>query len=98
MGNGFPCQREVLTSQARKLFTELLFTQFSLTATNTLALGWPTVLGAEYQVESADQLGTPEWHDVGGLITAQTTNAILILPFDITTNAQFYRVRQVLSP
>jgi hypothetical protein len=78
--------------------TELLITQCSLTATNTLALGWPAVLGAQYQMESADHLGSPEWHDVGGPITAQATNATLVLPFDISNNAQFYRVRQVVSP
>ena len=73
---------------------QLKIKQILQTATNTVALGWPSVVGAQYQVQVNNELSTTNWTSVGGLISARLTNIVTQVSFSPTNNA-FYRVLQV---
>jgi hypothetical protein len=69
----------------------LWFNQIIQTGTNTLALGWPAVVGGQYLVQENNNLATTNWVNVG-LVSARLTNVVTQVAM---TNAQaFYRVIQ----
>ena len=62
------------------------------TATNQMAIGWPAVVGEQYQVQGNNNVATTNWFNIGGIISARLTNVVAQVP---KTNAvQFYRVAQ----
>jgi hypothetical protein len=73
----------------------LVINQIVRTATNTLAIGWPAVVGQSYQVQSLNALGTTNWANVDGIISARLTNVVVQIPMSATNNQQFYRVVQL---
>ena len=62
------------------------------TATNTLAIGWPAVVGAQYQLQSRSAIVGGNWSNVDGIISARLTNVVTLVPFNQTNTAQFFRV------
>jgi len=71
----------------------LRINQILQTATNQMAVGWPTVVGAQYQVQGNNNVATTNWFNIGGIISARLTNVVAQVP---KTNAlQFYRIIQL---
>jgi len=73
----------------------LVINQIVRTATNTLAIGWPAVVGAQYQLQSKTNLTSTNWLNVDGIISARLTNVVTLVPFSQTNAAQFFRVAQL---
>ena len=73
----------------------LSINQIVQTGTNQIAVGWPAVVGGQYQLQSNISLGTTNWVDVGGIISARLTNVITQVTLVKTNQAQFFRVLQV---
>jgi len=73
----------------------LVINQIVRTATNTLAVGWPAVVGAQYQLQSKTSLTSTNWLNVDGIISARLTNVVTLVPFSQTNTAQFFRVAQL---
>jgi len=79
---------------------QLRLNQFLLTSTNTIAIGWPAVVGQMYQVGFADALlgtnvmVTTNWYGLGGLINARLTNVVVQVGYSPTQSQRFYRVVQ----
>jgi len=70
----------------------LVINQILQTATNQMAIGWPAVVGEQYQVQGNNNVATTNWFNIGGIISARLTNVVAQVP---KTNAvQFYRVAQ----
>lgn len=66
------------------------------TATNQIVIGWPAVVGQQYQVQSVSALAASNnWQNVGGIVSARLTNVVVQVPFSSTNAAQFFRVLQV---
>ena len=63
------------------------------TGTNTMALGWPAVVGEQYQVTANTDLTTTNWVNVGGIISARLTNVVTQVP--MSASQSFYRVIQL---
>jgi len=73
----------------------LVINQIVKTATNTLAIGWPAVVGAQYQLQSRSSVAGGAWSNVDGIISARLTNVVTLVPFSQTNSAQFFRVSQL---
>ena len=73
----------------------LVINQIVKTATNTLAIGWPAVVGAQYQLQSRSSVAGGTWSNVDGMISARLTNVVTLVPFSPTNAAQFFRVAQL---
>ncbi|MEI6395342.1 MAG: S8 family serine peptidase [Verrucomicrobiota bacterium] len=73
----------------------LVINQMAKTATNTLAIGWPAVVGAQYQLQSKTNLTSTNWFSVDGIISARLTNVVTLVPFSQASTAQFFRVAQL---
>jgi hypothetical protein len=73
----------------------LVINQIVQTATNQIAIGWPAVVGQLYQVQSLNALGTTNWANVDGIISARLTNVVVQIPLNATNSQQFYRVVQL---
>jgi hypothetical protein len=73
----------------------LLINQMLKTATNTLAIGWPAVAGAQYQLQSRSAIVGGNWSNVDGIISARLTNVVTLVPFSPTNATQFFRVAQL---
>jgi hypothetical protein len=73
----------------------LVINQIVKTATNTLAIGWPAVVGAQYQLQSKTNLVSTNWLNVDGIISARLTNIVTLVPFSQARPAQFFRVTQL---
>ena len=73
----------------------LVINQMAKTATNTLAIGWPAVVGAQYQLQSKTNLTGTNWLNVDGIISARLTNVVTLVPFSQTNTPQFFRVAQL---
>jgi hypothetical protein len=70
--------------------------QILQTGTNTMALGWPAVVGQRYQVQYVDALsGSNNWQNIGAQISARLTNVVTQLPMSTNGNTQFYRIQMV---
>jgi len=73
---------------------QLKVTQVLQTATNTLALVWPAVVGGQYQVKVNTNLATTNWDNIGGVISARLTNVAAQVPMP-TNGSAFYRIVQL---
>ncbi len=73
----------------------LVINQIVKTATNTLAIGWPAVVGAQYQLQSRSAVVGGNWSNVDGIISARLTNVVTLVPFSPTNAAQFFCVAQL---
>jgi hypothetical protein len=74
----------------------LTINTFVQTATNSMAIGWPAVVGAKYQVQSVSSLDqSNDWQLVGGQISARLTNVVTQVPYDSSVPSMFYRVVQL---
>jgi hypothetical protein len=71
----------------------LAFNQILQTATNTIAVGWPAVVGGQYQIQSNTDLKTTNWVNTGGIISARLTNVVAQVSMPTNTQA-FYRLIQ----
>ena len=72
----------------------LAINQILQTATNTMAVGWPAVVGEQYQVQANTDLTTTNWVNTGGIISARLTN--VVAQVSMPTNMQaFYRLVQL---
>src|SRR5208283_1637558 len=60
-------------SQAPPAFS---INQIIQTATNQMAIGWPAVVGEQYQVQVNNSLATTNWVNAGGIISARLTNVV----------------------
>ena len=72
----------------------LAFNQILQTATNTTAVGWPAVVGEQYQVQVNTDLTTTNWVNTGGIISARLTNVVAQVSMP-TNTAAFYRFVQL---
>ena len=63
------------------------------TATNQVAIGWPAVVGGQYQVQVKYDLGATNWANVGGIVSARLTNVVTQVA--LTNSQAFYRVAQL---
>jgi hypothetical protein len=63
------------------------------TGTNTMAVGWPAVVGEQYQLTVNTNLATTNWVSVGGIISARLTNVVTQVP--MSGSQAFYRVIQL---
>jgi hypothetical protein len=72
----------------------LVINQIVKTATTQIEIGWPAVVGQTYQVQARNTLGTANWANVGGIISARLTNVVVQIPLNATDSQQFYRVVQ----
>lgn len=74
----------------------LAINQILQVATNQVAVGWPSVVGARYQVQYVNALSTSNnWQSAGAQLSARLTNVVSILPFSPTNSSQFFRVAQL---
>jgi hypothetical protein len=72
----------------------LTFNQILQTGTNTMALGWPAVVGGQYQVQVNADLTTTNWVNSGGIVSARLTNVVAQVSMPTNTQA-FYRLIQL---
>ena len=63
------------------------------TDTNTMALGWPAVVGEQYQVKVNTDLTTTNWVNTGGIISARLTN--VVSQVSMNGSRAFYRIVQL---
>jgi hypothetical protein len=71
----------------------LSLNQIVQTGSNTVAVGWPAVVGGQYQVQVNSNLSSTNWLNTGGIVSARLTNVVTQVTM---TNAQaFYRVIQL---
>ncbi len=73
----------------------LVINQIVQTASNKVAIGWAAVVGQLYQVRSLNDVGSTNWANVDGIISARLTNVVVEIPMSPTSDAQFYRVLQL---
>jgi hypothetical protein len=72
----------------------LAFNQTLQTSSNTLAVGWPAVVGKQYQVQVNTDLTTTNWVNTGGIISARLTNVVAQVAMPANAQA-FYRLVQL---
>jgi Subtilase family len=71
-------------------------TQILQTATNQMAVGWPTVVGQRYQIQTITPLAASNsWQNIGPQISARLTNVVAQVQMTATNSQAFYRVIQV---
>lgn len=85
----------ILSGNAATTKPPLVIQQIALTATNKIALRWPSVVGQRYQTEFKDSLTSGSWSNIGPEVSARLTNVVLELPYSPAQTQRFYRVRQV---
>ena len=73
----------------------LVLSQPTVTGSNTIAFGWPSVVGQLYQVQSLDNLEGASWSDWGGEISAISTNTMVEVDMTGPDGRRFYRVMEV---
>jgi len=75
----------------------LVINQLLQTSSNTMAVGWPAVVGQRYQVQYVDQLnnGSNNWQPIGADVSAALTNVVTLLPMNPNGNCRFYRLQEV---
>lgn len=72
----------------------LAMNQILQTGTNTMAVGWPAVVGEQYQVQVNMDLTTTNWVNTGGIISARLTNVVAQVSMPSSGQA-FYRLVQL---
>lgn len=68
-------------------------TSFIQTAADEFTIVWPTVVGANYQIESSTDLAV--WNDEGGEISPLTTTTAVPLTVIGGTSYKFYRIKRL---
>jgi hypothetical protein len=58
-----------------------------------MAIGWPAVVGGQYQVQGNNNVATTNWFNLEGIISARLTNVVAQVPK--TNVMQFYRIVQL---
>jgi hypothetical protein len=71
---------------------QLAFNQIIQTGTNTMAVGWPAVVGGQYQIQVNSDLTTTNWVNTGGIISARLTN--VVAQVSMPSTQAFYRLIQ----
>ena len=91
--NGVQWVSIVLNGNVAQPVPPLKINQLLQTGTNSIALGWPAVVGAQYQVLVNTNLTTTNWVNAGGIISARLTNVVT----QVTTSGSkaFYRIVQL---
>ena len=92
--NGTQWVSVLLSGNVAQATPALKISQILQTSTNTLALGWPTVVGGQYQVQANTDLATTNWLNTGGIISARLTNVVTQVSMAGNTQA-FYRIVQL---
>ena len=73
----------------------LAFNQIIQTGTNKVALGWPSVVGQRYQLQTVNALSlSNSWRNIDAEVSARLTNTVVETPFAQTNNA-FFRLVQL---
>lgn len=67
--------------------------QIIQTGTNQTAVGWPAVVGAQYQVQANSDLTTTNWINTGGIVSARLTN--VVTQVTMSGSQAFYRIVQL---
>ncbi|MBP7828269.1 MAG: hypothetical protein KA236_17175 [Verrucomicrobia bacterium] len=73
----------------------LVISQPVVTASNTLAFSWPSVVGQLYQVQYRNDVEGPGWSNWEGEISAIRTNTAVEVDMDGPEGQRFYRVIEV---
>ena len=73
----------------------LVLSQPTVTGSNTIAFGWPSVVGQLYQVQYVDNLEGASWSNWNGEISAITTNTMVEVDMTGPEGRRFYRVMEV---
>lgn len=92
--NGTQWVSVLLSGNVAQAAPALKISQILQTSTNTIALGWPTVVGGQYQVQVNTDLATTNWINAGGMISARLTNVVAQVSMPTNTQA-FYRITQL---
>lgn len=71
----------------------LAFNQIIQVGTNSMAVGWPAVVGQQYQLQGNIDLGTTNWVNLGGIVNARLTNVVTTVA--MTNSMQFYKLNQI---
>jgi hypothetical protein len=69
--------------------------QILQTATNSISLGWPAVVGQRYQVQYVDAVTATNWANIGAQVSARLTNVVVAVVYTNTVPQRFYRAVQV---
>jgi Subtilase family len=75
----------------------LKINQILQTGINSMAVGWPSVVGQRYQAQYVDALNSVSnnWQNIGAQVSARLTNVVTQLPMNTNGNTRFYRLVQV---
>jgi len=84
-----------LSGNAATAKPPLVIQQPALTATNKIALRWPSVVGQRYQIEFNDSLTSGSWSNIGPEVSARLTNVISEVTYNASQTQRFYRIREV---
>jgi hypothetical protein len=84
----------LISGNAAPSLPPLAFNQILQTGANTIALGWPAVVGGQYQIQVNTDLTTTNWVNTGGIISARLTNVVAQVSMPTSTQA-FYRLIQL---
>jgi hypothetical protein len=85
----------ILSGNAATAKPPLLIQQLALTATNKIALRWPSVVGQRYQIEFKDSLTSGAWSNIGPEVSARLTNVFSEVTYNVAQTQRFYRLREV---
>lgn len=83
----------LVSGNVAQLPPQLAINQILQTGTNTIAVGWPAVVGGQYQIQMKNDLTTTNWSNVGGVISARLTNVVEQVPMN--GSQSFYRLIQL---
>jgi hypothetical protein len=63
------------------------------TSTNTMAIGWSSVVGQQYQIQYLASLGySNNWQNLGAPVCARLTNVVMQIPYTNSVASTFYRI------
>jgi len=91
--NGVQWVSIVLSGNVAQQPPPLQISQILQTGTNQMAVGWPAVVGAQYQVQANSDLTTTNWINTGGIISARLTN--VVAQVTMSGSQAFYRIVQL---
>ena len=63
-----------------------------------ITFNWGGIANVSYQIQSASDLGNPDWKNVGSPVAASGDLVSVSEPFSTATSQQFYRVIMLLAP
>jgi hypothetical protein len=85
----------LLTGNVGQQAPPLAFNETIQTGTNTLAVGWPAVVGGQYQIQVETNLASGNWIDTGGIVSARLTNVVAQVAMPTNSATAFYRLIQL---